>query len=192
MQALVVARGQWRRLRDVTAGYLGNADPLAAASNSGAFLVWSSQPLYPVYVAAIVGRDAWPSLLTWLSTPVFFAVPLVARASSKGGRATFVIAGVANTLLSTKAFGPDTAVGWFLVPCLVIALGFFRSSEWRFAAVLCAMTIAAALIVTRLGPPLHAYRPAQATSLAHLNLWSVVVLSVYLVVAAVRARRTVA
>lgn len=179
-------------MRAALATYLANDDPLAMASNTGAFLVWSSQPLYPVYVAMIVGRDAWPALLTWLSTPFFFAVPLVARASSRGGRAIFVIAGVANTLLSTKAFGPATAVGWFLLPCFVLAAGFYRAREWRYATLLCVLTGAAALLVTRLGRPLHAYTAAQNASLSHLNVWSVLVLSLYLVVGAVRAHRAIA
>ncbi len=190
MGALAGARTAYIRSRDWGAAYVANADPFAAASNAGAFLVWGSQPLYPVYVWALVGHDAWPAFLTWLSTPLFVAAPLVARRHSRGGRALFWAAGVANTLLSTKAFGTGTAVGWFLVPCLVIALGFFRASEWRIAAALAAMTGLAALALPHLGAPLVAYDAAEQTSLSHLNLWSVVVLTLYLIWSAWRARRT--
>ena len=189
MGALAGARTWFSRSRAWGAAYVANADPLAAASNAGAFLVWGSQPLYPVYVWAIVGRDAWPAFLTWLSTPLFFASPLVARQRSVAGRALFWGAGVANTLLSTKAFGTGTAVGWFLVSCLVIALGFFRLDEWRVSLALTLMTGLAVLALPYLGAPLVAYTPAQQTSLAHLNLWSVVVLTLYLLWSAWSARR---
>ena len=180
----------YRRLRARTAAYLANADPLAAAANTGALLVWGSQPTYPLYVYALVGRHAWPALLTWLSTPAFFAAPLVARRSSAAGRALFCGAGLVNTLLSTKAFGTGTAVGWFLVPCLVIAVGFFRLAEWRWAAALAAATAVCVFALPHLAPPLVDYTPAERTSLTHLNLGSVVVLTLYLVFQAWRARRS--
>lgn len=189
MAALAGARTIFARSRAWGAAYVANRDPLAAASNAGAFLVWGSQPLYPVYVWALVGRDAWPALLTWLSTPLFVAAPLVARRTSLGGRTLFWAAGVANTLLSAKAFGPGTSVGWFLLPCFVIALGFFRVSEAWVAAGLVAMTGAAALAVPHLGAPLVAYAAPQMTSLSRLNLWSVGVLTLYLVSSAWRAHR---
>ena len=192
MGALAGARTVYHRSRDWAAAYVANADPLAAASNAGAFLVWGSQPLYPVYVWALVGRDAWPAFLTWLSTPLFVAAPLVARQRSVGGRALFWGAGVANTLLSTKAFGIGTAVGCFLVPCLIIAAGFFRRSEWRVAAALAVLTGLAAMALPYLGASLVAYTTAQQTSLSHLNLWSVVVLTLYLVWGAWRAHRAAA
>ena len=190
--ALASTKDAWRALRLKIARYLANDDPLAAIGNSGAFLVWSSQPTYPIYVWLLVGNDAWPSLLTWLSTPFFFAVPLVARRNAVGGRVLFVATGVLNTLLSAKAFGPDASVAWFLLPCLVIAATFFRASEWMVAAPLCVGTVLATLVVDRLGAPLHLFTPDQYRSLSHLNLWSVVILSLYLLVSAIRVRRSAA
>ena len=175
--------------RDRLNGYLGNPNPLAEIGNSGAFVVWSNQPFYPIYVAAVVGMaDAWPSLLTWLSTPLFFSVPLVARRHPLGARALFVVAGLANTLLSAKAFGPSTEVAWFLVPCVIIAVTFFRSAEWKVAAALTVLCGLAGLAVGHLGTPLHAYDAAQGTSLAHLNIWSVSALSAILLFNAARVR----
>lgn len=189
MGALAGARTFYTRSRDWSAAYVANADPLVAASNAGAFLVWGSQPLYPVYVWALVGHEAWPAFLTWLSTPLFAAAPLVARQRPLAGRALFCGAGVANTLLSTKAFGTGTAVGWFLIPCAIIALGFFRAGEWPVAAALLVLTGLATLVLPYLGAPLVAYTPPQLTSLSHLNLWSVVVLTLYLCWSAWRAHR---
>lgn len=192
MGATAAARRASARLRARTAAYLANPDPLAAAANTGALLVWGSQPTYPLYVWLLVGRDAWPALLTWLSTPLFVAAPLVARRNSQAGRALFCGAGLANTLLSTKAFGTGTAVGWFLVPCGIIAVGFFRRTEWPASAGLAAATLVAALALPRLAPPLVAYDAAERTALTHLNLWSVLVLTIYLALAAWRARRVAA
>ena len=183
------SRRLYRACRDRLNGYLGNPDPLAEIGNSGAFLVWSNQPFYPIYVAALVGMgNAWPSLLTWLSTPLFFSVPLVARRHPLGARVLFVVAGLANTLLSAKAFGPATEVAWFLVPCLIIALTFFRSAEWKIASALTILSAIAGLAVSHLGPPLHAFDAAQNTSLAHLNIWSVCALSAVLLFNAGRVR----
>ena len=181
----------YRRCRDGLSRFLANEDPLAAIANTGAFLVWSNQPFYPIYVALLVGwHEAWPSLLTWLSTPAFVGVAFVGRTHPLAARVLFVVAGVLNTLLSVKAFGLDTAVGWFLVPCLIIAATFFRASEWPVAVAMTGLTVAAGLIVRGLGAPLHVYTGDQARALAHLNLWSVTVLSLVLVYSAVRVRWT--
>jgi hypothetical protein len=189
MGVALACRDLYRKGRDWVDGFLANDDPLAAIANSGAFLVWSNQPFYPIYVWALVGRQAWPALLTWLSTPFFVGVALLGRTHPLASRGLFVVAGVVNTLISVKAFGANTAVGWFLVPCLVIAATFFRASEWKVAGALLVGTGLAALLVRHLGAPLHTYDAADARALAHLNLWSASVLSAYLLFVAVRARR---
>ena len=129
MGVALACRDLYRKGRDWVGGFLANDDPLAAIANSGAFLVWSNQPFYPIYVWALVGRQAWPALLTWLSTPFFVGVALLGRTHPLASRGLFVVAGVVNTLISVKAFGSNTAVGWFLVPCLVIAATFFRAQR---------------------------------------------------------------
>ena len=189
MSALDTTKTAYRSLRERIARYLANDDPLVEIGNSGAFLVWSNQPIYPIYVALIVGAgQAWPSFLTWLSTPLFFSVPLIARTHPVAGRAVFVVAGLANTLLSAKAFGAATAVAWFLLPCAIIAATFFRLAEWKIAGALLALCVGAGLLVPHLGAPLQSYDDAKITSLAHLNVWSVFALSVYLLFSAARVR----
>ena len=189
MGAVATVKSAYGRIRDQIGRYLDNDDPLAAAANTGAFIVWSNQPFYPIYVGYLVGwYAAWPAFITWLSTALFFSVPLVARRTSLGARALFVAAGVANTVLSTKAFGTASSVGWFLVPCAIIAVAFFRVREWKVAALLCAACALAGVAVRFLGTPLYPYDAAQLTSLSHLNLYSVVVLSAYLLYASARAR----
>ncbi|WP_158808359.1 hypothetical protein [Beijerinckia sp. L45] len=188
MGVVAGARHVYRRCKDWLTRYLANDDPYAAIANTAAFIVWSNQPTYPLYVAFLVGRDAWPSLLTWLSTPFFVAVPLLARRSPLAGRSLLVIAGLANSLLSLKAFGPESGIAWFFVPCLVIAVLFFRLREWPTIIVLATFTGLCALTAGHLGAPLHEFTPAEYTSLTHLNLYSVAALTPYLVIAAIRVR----
>ena len=188
MGAVATGKRLYVGLRDKTAAFLANDDPLAAIANTGAFLVWSNQPFYPLYVWFLVGSEAWPSLLTWLSTPFFFAVAIVGRTHPLASRILFVVAGVLNTLLSVKAFGTATSVGWFLLPCFVIAATFFRADEWKVATVLSSATALAAFCMPHLGAPLHVYKMAYAKALSHLNIWSVSVLSAYLLFAAARVR----
>ena len=113
--------------------YADNRDPLAAAGNRVALLVAVNQPFYPIYVAWLVG-NAWPTLLTFLSTPLFLAVPAVARRSPQAGRALLVLAGVANTMLAAKAVGVASGVEAFLAPCVVLAGLLFRPGERRDCA----------------------------------------------------------
>ncbi len=169
--------------------YLANDDPYAAIANTGAFIVWSNQPFYPLYVAWVVGwNDAWPSLVTWLSTPFFFAVPLLARKNTLAGRSLFVVAGLLNSLLSLKAFGVASGIGWFFLPCLVIALMFFRRDEWPASLSLAFVTCLFWLGAGSLGAPFQAYTDAQSHGLTTLNVYSVVALTFYLVIAPLRVR----
>lgn len=188
MTAWSSVRSAWSSIGAWAGAYLANVDPLAHAANAGAFLVWSSQPLYPLEVWLMAGPPAWPAMLTWLSTPFFFGVPLLARRSSSAGRALFVIAGVANTLLATKAFGTASAVGWFLAPCALLVTGFFRRSEWRLVILLGLAIAAAAFALPHLGSPLHVGSAAASRSLIRLHLLGAGVLSIYLLYVAYRAR----
>lgn len=110
-------------------GYLAHEDPLVRAANVVAVVVAANQPFYPLYIHWIVGHDVLPSLLTFLSTPFFAAVPAISRRSARSGRAVLVLAGLANTVLATKIFGEASGVGIFLIPCLLIAAAFFRPAE---------------------------------------------------------------
>jgi len=127
----------WRRL----AAYAAHDDPMVAACNSIALVVAFNQPFYPLYVYWVVSEHIWPTFFTFLSTPFFLAVPLLARRSSAAGRALLVLAGIANTILSAQVLGPASGVEIFLIPCALIAATFFRASERLIAFTLigCAM-----------------------------------------------------
>ena len=149
--------------------YAANPDPLVAAGNRVALLVAVNQPFYPLYVAWLVG-DAWPTLVTFLSTPFFLAVPAVGRRSPRAGRALLVLAGVGNTMLAAKAVGVASGVEAFLAPCVVLAGLLFRPHERRIAVILLAVSFAVFLVLhDRYGAPLHAYSAAQNGAFARLN-----------------------
>ena len=76
------------RLRE----YVLNPDPMAKAAGTVAVLVAGNQPFYPPYLHAIAGTAAWPAWFTLLSTPLFVAVPAVARRYSVAGRALLPVA----------------------------------------------------------------------------------------------------
>ena len=109
--------------------YTDNPDPLAKVAATVALVVASNQPFYPLYLHAIVGKQAWPAWLTLLTTPLFLAVPAVARRHSLAGRAMLPIVGVINTVLCVKLIGLATAVELFLLPCILLAAILFRTSE---------------------------------------------------------------
>lgn len=179
--------GWSHRIKAWLAAYLVNADPLAGVANTGAFIIWSHQPIYPLYVLWLTG-DAWPALMTWFSTPFFIAVPLLARWSPASGRALFALAGIGNTLVSVKSFGADAGIAWFLLPCLGIALGLFRAGEWPMSVALTLLTGGAFWLSGQTGAPLHRYTGAEYGSLTRLNIYSACAITLYLVVAVIRAR----
>jgi len=152
--------------------YAAHDDPLTAASNFIALLVASNQPLYPLYIYETVSDAIGVSFFTLLSTPLFLAVPWVARRHSVAGRALLPIAGFANTALSTKLFGVASGVELFLIPCMIIATLSFHGKE-RFIGFSLA-AIAALLFIFRdgYGVPLHLYSQEEYAHFLRLNAFS--------------------
>ena len=82
-------------------------------------------------------------MLTFLSTPFFLAVPAISRGDLPVfGRALLPLTGLANVVVSAKAFGAASGVAMFIVPCALIAAAFFRPSERVFAFALLALALA--------------------------------------------------
>ena len=162
------------RLAPRFAAYAHSDDPLAAASNFIALCVAGNQPFYPLYVWWAVGDDRRTSLLTFLSTPFFLAIPLVARRSSLAGRAMLPVVGIANTILTTKAFGTQSGVELFLCPCAMIAGMALRAHEsGRSCSRFSAWRSSPLLLHERLGAALHVFSPAEYARFLSLNAWSV-------------------
>lgn len=179
------------RLADRLDAYAAHPEPLTAVCNRIALLVTSSQPLYPLYVWWIVGGDWWVAFWTFLSTPFFAAVPAVSRRNALAGRMLLPLAGIANGLLSAKAFGTASAVEWFLLPCVLIS-AFALWDRLKAMAALLALTTVAALLHTHYGSPLGHFTPDEYTHFRRLNLYSVAVLSIAILWTFIRARRTTA
>ena len=154
--------------------YTDNPDSLAKVAGTIALVVASNQPFYPLYLHAIVGKQAWPAWLTLLTTPLFLAVPAVARRNALAGRALLPIVGTANTVFCVKLIGLATAVELFLLPCILLAAILFRTSE-RLAMVPVLLVPFAAyfLLDGRLGAPLQAFEAGSYSSIVALHAVSV-------------------
>lgn len=173
-----------RRLRD----YAAHPDPLTAACNRIALLVASNQPFYPLYLWRIVGGDWQVACWTFLSTPFFAGVPAVARRNAIAGRALLPASGIANGILSAKAFGEASGVELFLIPCGLIAWFAFRRSEWRIAAILLIATIGAGLLHGHYGLRFGHFTASEYAHFRRLNAASVAPLSVVILWSLSRAR----
>lgn len=154
--------------------YAAHGDPRIALANLIALLIVSNQPFYPLYVYGIAGNAAWITVVTFLSTPFFFAVPAAARCNAAAGRILLCITGTANTVLCMKVLGEQTGVGLFLLPCILLGVLLFRPAQ-RLAIAFCAglPMMAFLLLHGRLGPPLHPFSAQQYTSLVTLHAVSV-------------------
>lgn len=168
-----------KRLARAISAYSHSDDPLAAATNLIALCVVSNQPFYPLYVWWIVGNDDWASFLTFLSTPLFLAVPAVARRSSLAGRAMLPIVGVANTILSIKAFGYPSGVALFLAPCAMIAGMALRAQERMVMLAILGLAFVAFALSDKLGAPVHLFSPVEYGRFLSLNAWSVAGLTAF-------------
>ena len=169
--------------------YTAHKDPRAAACSTIALVVAWNQPVFPFYVHWIVGGDAWSACWTFLSTPFFAAVPWLAARDSRAGRALLPAAGIANTIVSTKAFGSASGVAWFLIPCVLITLLAFRKGERGPVLPLLVFATLALALRHHLGAPLGAFSPTEYASFVRLNLYSVGGLSLVILWSLGRAAR---
>jgi hypothetical protein len=153
--------------------YAANPDPRVASCNAISLLVASNQPFYPLYVYLSVSPHIAPTLLTFLSTPFFLAVPAISRRFPVFGRALLPLTGLANVVVSAKAFGAASGVAIFIVPCALITAAFFRPSERIFAFALLALALAIFLgIDSPVLEPLHTYSQTEYAAFVRLNALS--------------------
>lgn len=164
------------------AAYAAHDDPLTAAANWVALIVAWNQPFYPLYLWWIVGADkVAPSFLTFLSTPFFLAVPVVAQRHSTAARIMLPLVGIANGVVSTKAFGLGSGVEIFLIPCALLGAALFRPSERGIGLAVVALCLAAYFIPDRFyGAPLASYDAADNAGMVGLNAVSAAALTVFI------------
>jgi hypothetical protein len=154
--------------------YKDNPDPLAKLANTVALVIAGNQPFYPLYLYAIVGRSAWPVCITLITTPLFSAIPAVARRSSLLGRVMLPTIGAANGILAVKLIGSETGVELFLLPCVLLATILFRPRE-RFVmlAVLVFPFLAYFFFDRLVGAPLATYDAGEYRSIITMHAFSV-------------------
>ncbi|PTM40027.1 hypothetical protein [Bosea sp. 124] len=170
--------GGFRRIVAALRDYAAHPDPRAALANAVALVVASNQPFYPLYIYWTVSPTIWPSYVSFLSTPLFLAVPALMRRSTLLGRATLLFAGIGNTALCRAALGGVSGVDVFLFPCLVLALLLFRRSERAvglgFAAIAGAVYLGPAALP---GVDGHLYAAGEYEALQRLNFISAATLT---------------
>lgn len=155
--------------------YFDSVDPRAAIAGSVSFVVLSNQPFYPLYLYFVLGGRAWPSMLTWLSSPLFAAVPLAGRDHPPNACRLLLVAGIGNTALATVALGVASWVELFYLPCALLAVILFAGRA-RWTAIgtsLVAMVACACLVRLTFPEGLAAVTSEEFTSLARINMFSV-------------------
>jgi hypothetical protein len=156
----------WRR-------YATHGDPRTAVANTVALLVASNQPFYPLYLYWAVSPTVWPAFVTFLSTPLFLAVPALARRNALTGRMALMVAGIGNTVLCRFVFGAASGVDAFLMPCIVLAIMLFRRSERLIGFAFATLCYGIYLIPDAwLGAPAYPYRPDELAAFQRLNFLS--------------------
>lgn len=170
------------RLWRGVAAYAAHDDPLTAAANWIALVVAWNQPFYPLYLWAIVDGDkVVPSFLTFLSTPFFLAVPAVSKRHPMAVRIMLPLTGIANGIVSAKAFGVGSGVEIFLLPCALIGAALFRPSERTVGLAIVALCAVVYFIPNRLyGSPLADYTAADNAGMVGLNALSAATLVVFI------------
>ncbi len=164
------------------AAYAANPDPATKAANTIALILAWNGPFYPLSVLFLVGRDALPwCLLTMLVSPFFYAVPWLSRRYSAAGRVALPLVGAINTVWCMKLFGPDSGVGMFLYPCLILPCLLFRPRErWLMLPLLGFVLLLQFLPPSVFGTPIMMLRPDEAVHLYGLNAGSVACLLAFI------------
>ena len=158
------------------------SDARAAACVSTAWILLINKPVYPLYVWAVIGADAATrSLATLALTPLYAALPALARRSPRGARIALPLIGLADTLYATKLMGAATGSELFLFACGLLAVVSFSARETTISRALVIVVYLASLgLHGRYGAPLQAWPPDQAASLFTLNLYGAASLAAYI------------
>jgi hypothetical protein len=157
--------------------YAAHPDQATAAGNVVALVVAGNGPFYPVYVQALIGWDSGGAWLTMLGSPFFALVPALSRRCPVAGRAAVALIGVVNTVWCSVLLGSASAVGLFLLPCIVLAALLFRREERRIALLLIALAIGVQVWLAEFPlSGLMRLTEVQAAALARLDAISVATL----------------
>ena len=165
---------KWLAVSAWLARATAHPDPRVAITSKVAMIVVGNQPFYPLYLWLILGRPGWIGCATWLTTPVFAAVPIVARRNATAGRVLMCAIGLANTVLCQILLGTASGVGWFALACAALAAASFHRRElWVAVALVAACALVALAAWALIGPPVLPLGAAALASLVKLHLVSV-------------------
>jgi len=158
---------------------LQHADSLTSACNRVAFLLATNTPFYPLYLWFILGRAGWPWLLLSLcSLPFFSATPWVSRRNGMAGRVWLGFFASLNSAWIDWLLGPRAGIALFFLPCLVLTVLAFRTSEIWPRALLTGLPFVLYAALHWAPPPPAIYSAAAYSSLLTLSAVSVTGLSV--------------
>lgn len=155
--------------------YFRDGDPVARARNTIAAVVLANIPFYPLYAVWIVGARAWPTLLTFLSAPLFALVPLLNRRSEAAGQWGLLVAGLVDTGLATVGLGGGAGLEAFLAPIALLPLLLFTDAPLR-QRVLVLILVAAAFVAGRMAPGFESFTPSALRDLTWLHFVSAAML----------------
>ena len=151
----------------------------ARAVNQVAMVVGGNGPFYPLYVLWLVPEAIGPALLTLLATPIFLAVPAISRISPRTARLTLVLTGLVNILWCTAVLGPQSGVGLFVLPCLILA-GFSGHERREVLGLLGLGLIVVQAAYRWPWPTLSGLAPDRQSALYPMNLSSTATFLAYL------------
>lgn len=172
--------------------YIAHEDALTLALNKVAMVLAGNTPFYPLYLWAVLGRDATASiLLTLCSFPFWALIPAIARRNGLAGRMTIGIVGALNTLWCSAILGFHSGTALFLIPCVMLATLGFHHYERRIMLAVAGLPflIYALLRIVTIGP-VKTYTAAEYSALITLNGFSVACLIGFLGLTFAQARPT--
>ncbi len=165
------------------AAYTAHPHPLTAATCLTACIIGANGPFYPFYLYLSIGAAAVPCLLTMLASPLFLAIPLLARRHSRAARIALPVLGTLNTIWCVKLLGMASGVALFLLPCISLAALSFTTAERRLSLAVLALPFMFYLwqiYGPGLGAPLLSFTPAQYAALLPVNAASVGTLTAFI------------
>ena len=160
--------------------FAAHPDPLTEASNWVALTIGSHLPFWPLYILWVAGWEALPSsLLTAALSPLFVAIPILARRNNLLGRLATPLLGIVNTIFVVWILGPESGTEVFLLPCAALSALIFRRPERLLMLGLTALPLMVWCLLRHYPPtPLHHYDAAIMGDLVALNVWSIAILIV--------------
>lgn len=149
-----------------------HTDPATAVVCLVSVVLGANGPFYPLYVIALTGwTQAGLAFLTMLATPLFLAIPVLARGTPKTARLSLWFVGTANTVWCMKLLGTASGVGLFLLPCIVLSV--LLSPGWQRMTGIGVPLLLLLVPSQWLGPSIMMLTSAQQIYLAALNQFSV-------------------